>query len=232
MNSAEVLKTLQNRIGSADWSKWQTHRWQFFDYVRYPVAGTGQLSFFVNPLGSTDPVSLLSKSLEETNIPKARSFGQVYFVVQQIRTHVDVLPKGRQAAGISDQSNVIGNLMTAAVPDLEQLIHQGVLQFNIGQKEYYDIDQPFVNAPPGFGVHIVQHASFARSSPALWFKQSHDQGNVYTVTPPQLIEPEQVVEININFPNANSPAIAQVNSTDLKVNIGVILDGYIARPAQ
>lgn len=230
--STQIISQLQNRIGSANWQNWQTHRWQFYDYVRYNVAGVSQLQFFVNPQGAADPVSTNGKSLEETNCPKARSFGQVYFVIQQIRTHIDLLPKSRQATGIKDQNNLIGNLWSPTMKTLERLSHQGVLNIKIGQKDYYDIDQPFINCPPGFGPQITQHASYANTSPSVWFLQSDRLGDVYNVTPPQMIEPEQTIDLTIDFPNANSPAIAQVNSTDVRLNIGVILDGYIARPAQ
>jgi len=231
MNSAEVLKTLQGRIGSADWTKWQTHRWQFYDYVRYPVAGTGQLLFFVNPLGSADPTSTQAKTLEETNCPKPRSFGQVYFIIQQIRTHIHMLAKGRQGATPA-ASGTYMTLMSPAFRTLERLAHQGVFKMAIGQKDYYDIDQPFINAPPGIGIKITQHASMASGAPVIWFKVSDDARNVYNLSPPQLIEPEMVLDVSINFPNANSPAISQISSTDVRVNVGVILDGYIARPAQ
>ncbi len=231
MNSAEVLKTLQNRIGSSDWTKWQTHRWQFYDYVRYPVAGTGQLLFFVNPIGAADPVSTNAKTLEETNCPKPRSFGQVYFIVQQIRTHIHLLAKGRQGTNIAALTTFVSSV-TPAMRTLERLAHQGVFKMMIGQKDYYDIDQPFLNAPPGMGIKITQHANMASAAPSVWFKVSDDIRNVYNLSPPQLIEPENVLDVQITFPNANSPAIAQISSTDVRVNIGVILDGYIARPAQ
>ncbi len=232
MNSAEVLKVLQGRIGSADWTKWQTHRWQFYDYVRYPVAGTGQLLFFVNPIGAADPVSTNAKTLEETNCPKPRSFGQVYFIVQQIRTHIHLLAKGRQHATIAALTNWVALSSIIPMRTLMYLAHQGVLKVSIGQKDYYDIDQPFLNAPPGMGVKITQHANALSAATGMWFKVSDDIRNVYNLSPPQLIEPENVLDVSINFPNANSPVMAQVSGVDVRVNIGVILDGFIARPAQ
>lgn len=232
MTSVDILKMLQAKVGSADWSKWQIHRWHFYDYVRYPNAGTNQLIFFANALGSTDPNSLLQKSLEETNIPKTRSFGQVYFIIQEIRTHISILPKGRQHATIVALTTWIGNNALTLSRTLERLSHQGVLQVKIGQKDYFDIERPFQNAPPGFGPTIIQHASMAATAPNIWFKQSSFKRDVWAVSPPQMVEPEQTVEVTIDFPNANSPAIAQISGVDPRVDIGVIFDGYIARAAQ
>src|SRR5262245_64151385 len=95
-NNVELLRTLQDRIGSADWKKWGINRWMYYDYIRYPSAGTNQLPFFVVPNGGTDANSGLQKNGEQTNVQKSRTFGQVFYVIQQIRTHIHVLPKNRQ----------------------------------------------------------------------------------------------------------------------------------------
>lgn len=232
MNSIDVLKVLQARIGSADWSKWQIQRWQYYDYVRYPAAGTTELTFFANPLGSTDPNSALAKTLEQTNMNKARSFGQVYYIVQQIRTHISVIPRTRQVANITNQAAYLfGTDMTALANQLQALSHQGVLFIEIGQKEYFDIEQPFTQTPPGFGLNIIQHASSGIATASKLFQQSPNAEDVYAVSPPQLIEPEQTFDVSIEFPNSASPDISGLTGPP-KIDIGVIFDGYIARPAQ
>ena len=234
MNNQTVLRTLQGRIGSADWSKWQIHRWQFYDYVRYTAAGVAQLTFFANPLGSTDPVSALAKTLEQTNVPKARTFGQVYFIINQIRTHIMIVPRARQVAAVT---NVTDWLFVAAHTALTTLIndlsHQGVLNIKIGQKDYFDIDQPFTNCPPGFGIHINQWCGVtaATAGAVKVFRQSPNAEDVYDVSPPQMVEPEQTIEATIDFPNGNTPSIAGLVGPPV-VDIGLIFDGYIARPAQ
>lgn len=230
-NDALILNVLTQRLGSADWSKWQIQRWTYFDYVRFPVAGTAQLSFFSNAIGATDPVSTLAKTQEDTNLPKPRTFGQQYYIIRQIRTHINVLPKVRQqgaTAALTGYTNL--NLSTALW--IEQLANLGVLQVTIGQKEYFDIEQPFKFCPPGFGLeNVIPMAADGASN--AYNQQSPLNQDVYALTPPQLVEPEQNFEANIVFPYANAPATpTPAGGAALYVNIGLIFDGYIARPAQ
>lgn len=230
-NDALILNVLTQRLGSADWSKWQIQRWSYFDYVRYPVLGTNQLSFFANALGATDPASGLSKTQEDTNMPKARTFGQQYYIIRQIRTHINILPKNRQQATVAAEADYTG-VWAAAAQWLEQLAGLGVLLVKIGQKDYFNIEQPFKFCPPGFGVDNVIPMGVATAI-NYYNQQSHLNQDVYALTPPQLIEPEQSFEANIDFPFANSPATPELETDEgLLVNIGLIFDGYIARPAQ
>lgn len=236
MNGAQVLSILQQKLGSADWSQWQIYRWQFYDYARLTSAGTNNVPLFVNPPGATDPVSALQKTVEQTNMPKSNSFGQVYYIIQQIRVHADVLTKDRQPTGISNLATLVSGGLTGMAAAFYNLLTEGVFLMSIGQKEYFDIVQPFRNAPPGFGLEIYQHASGTGGATAggtRLVRQSNWSQDIYLVTPPQLIEPEQNIQVSIQFPKANSPAFTTtVNSATPNINIGVIFDGYIARPAQ
>jgi len=232
-NNTYILNALQERFGSALWKKWQMHRWPYFDYVRLTNAGIDELNFFVNPIGSTDPVSSAAKTLEQTNMDKARSFGQVYYFINQIRTHIFVLPKNRQPSGISSDADVLTSAdgMVLITPELQQLSYLGVLELSIGQKDYYPIQQPFRYAPQAFGVDITRHAASGITE-SSWWQGNTDQDNAYTLTPPQLIEPEQNFNCSIKFPEGNTPTFPQVASADVRIDIGVIFDGYIIRPAQ
>ncbi len=233
MNNQAILSILQQRIGSADWTKWQIHRWCFYDYVRLVVAGTGQMVFFANPLGGTDPTSSLAKTTEQCNFPKPRSFGQVYFIIQEIRTHVHVLVKTRQPTGINNLATSVFGGFADMNPALVNLLQQGVLNIGLGQKDYFDIVQPFLNAPPGFGLDVWQWATNRGATPTDYITQSPHGGDVYALSPPQLIDPEQSFNITIDFPAANTPTFLNlVNSASPAIDVGVILDGYIARPAQ
>lgn len=237
-NETDVLQMLQSRIGSADWSQWQMQRWCFYDYIRYPTAGTTQLTFFANALGATDPVSNLGKTAEQTNVSKSRSFGQVYFIIQQIRSHIHFLPKARQVSGISSDADLLFNALNPMWNAINNLSGQGVLTIKIGQKEYFDVEQPFRFCPPGFGIELYKHASSyvqadSDAQQSWWWQQSPDPKDVYSMTPPQMIEPEQTIEVTIDFPNGVSPALTSlVNSVNPAVDIGLIFDGYIARPVQ
>lgn len=235
-NDQLILGVLTQKLGSADWSKWQIQRWSFYDYVRYPSAGTAQLSFFSNAIGATDPVSGLAKTMEQTNMQKPRTFGQQYFIIRQIRTHLNLAPKSRQTsttAALTDFSYE----QSAAASVLARLAGLGVLTCKIGQKEYFDIEQPFKFCPPGFGLGSVTpfaaRVSTAGQYSNMFVQQSNDIKDIYSLTPPQLIEPEQTFELAIDFPYANSPAVTNIYGSEPAVlDVGVIFDGYIARPVQ
>jgi hypothetical protein len=232
----QLLRNLQKRIGSANWNQWQIQRWMYYDYVRYTAAGVTELAFFANPLGTVDPVSTLAKTLEQTNLTKTRTFGQVYFIIQQIRTHVHVLPKQRQNATIIADTTVVLNEYEDLYKVLFNLLNQGVLQIGIGQKAYFDIVQPFRQCPPGFGIHLQEIAiagTTANGQQNLTWQQSPYQNDVFNVTPQQMVEPEQNVDAKITFDNGLSPVITGVvDAVDARVDIGLILDGYIVRPQQ
>lgn len=232
----QLLRGLQKRIGSANWNQWQIQRWTFYDWIRYPTAGTTELSFFANALGTVDPNSSLAKTLEQTNLSKTRSFGQVYYIIQQIRTHIHVLPKQRQNATIIADTTVCLNNYEALYYRLYNLLGQGVLQVRIGQKDYFDVTQPFRMCPPGFGIDIHNvgvAGSVANGFTNLIWEQGNQQNDVYNVTPQQMVEPEQSIEAKITFDNGTSPALTGlVDSVDPRVDIGLIFDGYIVRPQQ
>ena len=230
-NSVEMLSLLQKRYGSADWSRWQVLRWSFYDYVRLNSAGVTQVSFFQNPLGSTDPVSTLAKTLEDTNMNSAGTFGQVYFICVEIRTHIRFLTKDRQPTGISDDADLISTTLAGATDGLLTLMQHGVLLFNIGQKAYYDIERPFLAAPPGFGLTFYQNAA-ATGTVSTLASQSPYKRDTYQLTPPQVVEPQQTFTMQVNFDAATPVFTNTVSSATPRMQIGVILDGYLARPAQ
>lgn len=228
-----VLQSLVQKIGSADWQNWQIVRYTFYDSVRLVVAGTNNITLFTNPIGSTDPISTLQKTLEDTNLTKAGSFGQQYYIISQIRTKVLTLAKARQPAGISDNTGTIWGNLTGMASALYDLLQDGVFLMSIGQKQYYTVAQPFKAMPPGIGPEVTQWASNALLSESKMVFQDNDEKNVYAITPAQMVEPDQTFQVSIQFPNANTPAFTNlVNSASPAINIMVMFDGYAVRPAQ
>jgi len=73
----------------------------------------------------------------------------------------------------------------------------------------------------------------ASTTDGKWVQQSSHSQDCYSVTPAQMIEPEQNIEVNIDFPLGIPATFTNlVNSATPAIDIGVLLDGYIARPAQ
>lgn len=236
---ADILGLLVNKIGSANWQQWQIQRWQWYDYVRVPqtAASTASLTFFTNVQGSQDPISGLSKNLEQTNMVKPNTFGQQYFIVQQIRTSLTPLVKCRQNATVAAYAThsydqlIFSNALRSA-------LSTGVLNLVIGQKAYFDIVQPWRTAPAGFGLGTgTVVVPFDRASCATgnaYIAQSNSLADVYSLTPPQLIEPEQTFQCSIDFPDlgVNFHNAFDAAGQDAAVEAGVIFDGYLARPVQ
>lgn len=220
---------LQKRLGSANFCDWQTQRFQIYDYVRLNPLGTNQISFFNAPIGTVDPVSLAVKNLEQTNVQKSRSFGQMYFICDSIKTHIHFLPKVRQSAELSADA-LVASTATAGMQMLRGLIQSGVLNIKLGAKDYFDIPTPFRFCPPGFGVDVQQYAA-PLVGVAQLTRQSNNPADVYRLTPEQLIEPEQTIEATIDFYVGNTPNFDALADTPL-FNVGLILDGWVARPMQ
>lgn len=244
---ATILDALQAKFGTSDFSRFQIIRSPWYDTVRYAPAGTTQIQFFTVPQGGTDPVSGLAKTAEDTNVVQQGSFGQTYFLLTQIRTHAYLVPKNRQAnAAVSGDSSAVTHGLSHQATDYfgqyQTLLTRGVLQIAFGQKEYFTINQPLLNAPPGFGVdiQIVPQASIAadaiRGGP--WLAQDWHVNNVYQASPLQLIEPQIQIAAAINYPAGTSPAFTNTFLTTAgaqstpSVNIMLILDGYQIRPQQ
>jgi hypothetical protein len=233
--ASQVIDFMQEKYGTADWTRYEAQRWSYYDYARYPVAGVGAMSFFINPLGSVDPVSALAKTLEQTNMVKAGSFGQQYFVINAIRTHLFFLPKARQLAAIAALVRLGTDGGTNAFwESFVNVAHSGVARFYAQSKEIAQIPQPFIMAPPGMGLAIDRNAASTAGAAVItqsyYAQQSPYHGDVYCI-PWRVIEPEVQFRFNIEWPNG-VVALAQIAANNVAVDVGVLLDGYIIRPKQ
>jgi hypothetical protein len=237
--SEEILSTLQGRFGTQDPSQLQIQKWEYYDYVRYPVAGTNQLQFFTNPLGSS--IGGVTKTLEQTNMTRNAMFDYP-FIITEIKTHIFLLPKARQAAAVSANTSLItggGATASYGAPNgvynaLWNLSGQGVLNVQFGQKTYFDIEQPFRFCPTGFGIDIISTTGFGAANvthSAVW-QQSENPDDIYKVTPPVLVEKDQNLQISINFPNGTSTTIPTISGENVLVDIGLIFSGFAILPTQ
>jgi len=232
---ASSVSALERTAGSADWSRWTQNRWVFYDYVRLNPLGTNRIDFFNAPIGQLDPISATAKSLEQTNINEVRSFGRVSYLIKSIRTHIRIVPKVRQVAGILALPNYLAaGTVNPLAYAMEQLSRQGVLLISLGQKEYFDIPQPFINAPAAFGPDIRQVPAVGANLNGAWFQQQNDPSSMYVVKPEQLVEAGQTIQASMVFENGNTPVLTNIIAGPFTpvVEIGLILDGFILRPVQ
>lgn len=234
-NSQEVLSKLQAQYGTQLPNNLEAQRWQYYDTVRLPVAGTNLLTFFSNPLGSVDPVSGLPKTVEDTNVRRSGEFDLPY-AIRTIRTRVQILTPSRQPSAVAAVTDLILQSLTPVHQALRGLFNQGVLQVSFGQKNFIQIEQPFQRCPPGFGPivsSIAAHAASGTFQPlSAYASQSVDPRDLYVVDPLVFVEKSQTVQAAVNFYLQNTPAIPQVASANVAVNISLILDGYVLRPVQ
>jgi hypothetical protein len=229
------ISALERVAGSADWSRWTQNRWCYYDYVRLNPLGTNLVSFFTTPLGQNDPVSATVKTQEQTNLTEVRSFGRVNFLLKTIRTHIRVLPKARQPAGISADADYLASAAQNPVAyAMEQLCRTGVFILSLGQKEYMDIPQPFINCPPAFGIDVDQVPAIGANLNGALFMQDNSPEGIYNVKPEQLIEAGQTIQASMVFENGNTPVLTNIvgGNTTPVVEIGLIFDGFILRPVQ
>lgn len=233
---APSISALERLAGSADWSRWTQNRWVYYDYVRLNPLGTNRIDFFNVPLGQNDPVSGTPKSMEQTNATEVRSFGRVNFLLKSIRTHIRIVPKARQAANIlADVDYLASGAQNPLAYTMEQFSRQGVFLLSLGQKEYMDIPQPFINCPPAMGLDICQVPANGANINGAWFQQCPDPEGVYVVKPEQLIEAGQTLQASMVFENANTPVLTNLvvaGTATPVIEIGLIFDGYILRPVQ
>jgi hypothetical protein len=235
--SQAAIGMLVSQIGSANWANWQWDRWTYYDHVRVTnaAASNNQIVFFTNVGGAVDPVSGLQKNLEWTNLTQQGQFGQQYFIIQEIRTLLALVPKARQNATVAatttytyDQFVATQRLLTAWLT--------GVFDMVIGNKNYFHIAQPFRTAPPGFGVTqvIVPYDLTTSATGNAYASQSNALADVWGVSPPQLIEPSQQFTATISFPDLgyNFHNCLDASGQNANVEAGCYLDGYLFRPVQ
>ena len=247
---AALLNAMQKKWGAVDYSRWQTLRQPKYDTIRYPSAGTTQLTFFTVPIGGTDPqITGAAKTTEQTNLTQSGTFGQEFFAITQIRTWAGLAPLARQpAAAASFTDSIYAGFCGATAADggamryLYNLFNRGTLRLGIAEKNFFQIDSPFINAPPGFGVDIQSMATNKlATSPFfsyMWTQQDTKPQNVYGVDPILIIDAQQQFTVTIDFTDGTSPVFtnkAQGNTAGSSpftpnVDVMVVLEGYVIRP--
>jgi hypothetical protein len=237
--SESIISAASQRFGVIDYSRWQAIRWQWYSYVTYPEAGTGELNFFGQVAGQA------GVTLQDSILPKAGSFGQTHFQLKSISTDIQIGVNNVDGFTRANQATL--DTEALASDFLLGFVQAGVLNFSVGARPFATIPKPFQYAPPP-GSPLDLENSFvnqisAAPVPAVgaaqvvgvpWVTQTKMRSNVYFVDPNILIEAEQQFNVKISFPSGNVPILATnvVDDTTNPVKIGVILDGLLLRPVQ
>jgi len=244
--SESIISAASQKFGVIDFTRWQAIRWQWYSYVTYPTAGTSELNFFGQVAGQA------GVTLQDTNLPKAGSFGQTHFQLKSISTDIQLLSNNddgftlaNQVAGTADP--LIANIdnFTLASDFLNGFVQAGVLEFSVGARPFATIPKPFQYAPPP-GNPLDYNNSYVNQIGAVpstgtpvvagipWVTQTKRRDNVYFVDPNILIEAEQQFNVKLSYPSGFVPVIANslVNNSTNPLKIGVIFDGLLLRPVQ
>lgn len=243
--SESIISAASQKFGVIDYSRWQAIRWQWYSYVTYPTAGVGELNFFGQVAGQ------VGVTLQDTNLPKAGSFGQTHFQLKSISTdiqlannNVDGFTLANQVANTANPALPFDNFALAS-DFLNGFVQAGVLEFSVGARPFATIPKPFMYAPPP-GSPNDYNNSYANQITAVpttgtsqvvglpWVTQTKLRNNVYFVDPNILIEAEQQFNVKISYPSGALPVIANsvVNDSTNPLKIGVIFDGLLLRPVQ
>jgi hypothetical protein len=237
--SESIISAASQRFGVIDYSRWQAIRWQWYSYVTYPSAGSTQLTFFGQVAGQA------GVTLQDTNLPKAGSFGQTHFQLKSISTDIQIAANDVDGFTRANQASL--DTRALASDYLGGFVQAGVLNFSVGARPFATIVKPFQYAPPpgsplDLGNSYVNQisaapipaAGAAQVSGVPWVTQTKMRSNVYFTDPNILIEAEQQFTVTLDFPSGVVPVLATnvVNDSTNPLKVGVIFDGLLLRPVQ
>jgi len=241
--SESIISAASQKFGVIDYTRWQAIRWQWYSYVTYPTAGTSELNFFGQVAGQA------GVTLQDTNLPKAGSFGQTHFQLKSISTDIQLLNNDVDGFTLANQvtGGAVGIDTQALASDyLNGFVQAGVLEFSVGARPFATIPKPFMYAPPP-GNPLDYDNSYVNQITAVptsgvqaqvvgvpWTTQTKRRDNVYFVDPNILIEAEQQFNVKLSYPSGFVPIIANsvVNDATNPLKIGIIFDGLLLRPVQ
>jgi hypothetical protein len=237
--SESIISAASQKFGVIDYSRWQAIRWQWYSYVTYPSAGTTELNFFGQVAGQA------GVTLQDTNLPKAGSFGQTHFQLKSISTDIQIAANDVDGFTRANQASI--DTRALASDYLGGFVQAGVLNFSVGSRPFATIVKPFQYAPPpGSPLDLdntyVNQIS-AAPNPAAgasavvgvpWVTQTKMRSNVYFVDPNILIEAEQQFNVRLSYPSGVVPVLATavVSDSNNPLKVGVIFDGLLLRPVQ
>lgn len=237
--SESIISAASQKFGVIDYSRWQAIRWQWYSYVTYPTAGTTELNFFGQVAGQA------GVTLQDTNLPKAGSFGQTHFQLKSISTDIQIAVNDVDGFTRANQATI--DTRALASDFIGGFVQAGVLNFSVGARPFATIVKPFQYAPPpGSPLDLtntfvnqisaapVPAAGASQVVGVPWVTQTNMRSNVYFTDPNILIEAEQQFNVRLNFPSGVVPVLATnvVNDSTNPLKVGVILDGLLLRPVQ
>jgi hypothetical protein len=209
-------------------------RQRLYDYQLYANAGTTQLSFFQQPVGSGITSALggtvgAVKTLFDTNmtlggtLPSGQAFMiesiEVCFFPGSVTTSNTYTPIGMSTFNATAAAAVAG-----AANDVNTFYQSGLLELNILSKNYLR-ETPLLAFPPKANFALdAAVATNSATTAEVALTQARAAGRPYYIDPSISLQPAVNFEVVIRFP----AAVTVTNNA----RVGVILDGYFMRASQ
>jgi hypothetical protein len=209
-------------------------RQRLYDYQLYANAGTTQLSFFQQPVGSGLTSAIGStvgavKTLWDTNMTLGGTLpsGQAYMVESievvffpgSVTTANTYTPIGMSTFNATAAASVAG-----ALNDVNTFYQSGMLEFNILSKNYLR-ETPTLAFPPKANFALdAAVASNSATTAEVALAQARAAGRPYYIDPSISLQPAVNFEVVIKWPAAVA--------LTFNARVGVILDGYFMRASQ
>ena len=231
--SGEIIGGLQTQFGTVDYASFQSVRVPFYSYNTYPVAGVSVLNFFGSIAGQP------SITTQDTNIPKAGSFGQSHFLLKSIGMDIRIGNDPFSTFDGTDASTLASDMLLG-------FVNAGVLRFSIASRDFLLIPKPFQYLPPLSANIIATTAGITALTAPLSnvagtltsdtpiVTQTIERQNAFIVDPQIFIPAEQQFSVTLEFPTGQVPVISTgvVNDSTNPLKVGVWLDGVWLRPMQ
>ena len=209
-------------------------RQRLYDYQLYANAGTTQLSFFQQPVGSGLTSALggtvgAVKTLFDTNmtlggtLPSGQAFMiesiEVCFFPGSVTTANTYTPIGMSVFNATAAASV-----AAAANDVNTFYQSGLLELNILSKNYLR-ETPLLAFPPKANYALdAAVASNSATTAEVALLQARAAGRPYYIDPSISLQPAVNFEVVLRFPAAVA--------LTFNARVGVILDGYFMRASQ
>lgn len=208
-------------------------RQQFYSLVAYPTAGTATLQLFGDAVSG-------SVNYQQTNLPKANSFGDVYYLIKAVRTKFYIASRAIASAAGTDASSLLSDFLMG-------FAQAGVFNFTVNSSTIISVPRPFLwlagNDRPlvrGGGATSLTLASGTPNTLSALVSappygepvsQYESKGAVYLQDPAISINPNASFDCSITYPSGAVSAIATTQITNnTTLYVGVEFDGIVARP--
>lgn len=196
-------------------------RKQFYSYIAYPLAGATTLNFFGDAISST-----VNRQL--TNMPKANSFADSYFLVKSLKTAIFINDSEILSYDGTDASTVASDWIAG-------FAQAGYLDFTIGSRSFFQLPKPFLFSAGSKDADYISSATSGAAAGLANTKPyaSGTSDSPFLIDPAIAIEPDANFTISVNFPSGLIPVISTgVAGASNMLYVGIELDGIWARKLQ